>query len=326
MGMWDGVKRQLRSVIEWENPHPNDLFYRWSDNGDEIKNASRLIVSAGQGCIFVYEGSVQGVFLEEGIITLETDNIPFWTTLTKVMQSFESEHKVGIYFFKKTLMVDQKWGTLSPIKYDDPKYQFPVALVAYGNYSFRISDPRSFFVSIVGGQASYRIDEFRAMMNGRLNESIAHYLANAHLSYAHIDAQRQHLSDELEKALSHEFETLGFVLTDFRIEGNDFDSATQERIGKIADIAADVHGATLAGVSYTQLQRLEAMKEAASNQAGAAGMMMGMSAGHSLGSEMVQDAPQTPKERLLQLKALFEEELITQEEYTSKKSAILATL
>jgi membrane protease subunit (stomatin/prohibitin family) len=326
MGMFDGIKRQLRCVIEWENPQPNDLFYRWSDNGDEIKNASRLIVSAGQGCIFVYEGRVQGVFLEEGILSLETDNIPFWTTLTKVMQSFESDHKVGIYFFKKTVILDQKWGTLSPITYDDPHYKFPVSLVAYGNYSFRITDPKSFFVTIVGMQSLYGINEFRTMMNARLNESIAQYLANAHLSYAQIDAQRQQLSDALEKALSCEFETLGFVLTDFRIEGNEFDAATQERIGKISDIAAEVHGATLAGVSYAQLQRLEAMKDAANNQAGSAGMMMGMSVGNSLGSAMVEEFPPSPKERLLQLKALFEEELITQEEYTSKKSAILATL
>jgi membrane protease subunit (stomatin/prohibitin family) len=42
------------------------------------------------------------------------------------MQAFESEHKVGIYFFKTTVITDQKWGTKSPIKYIDPSYNFPV--------------------------------------------------------------------------------------------------------------------------------------------------------------------------------------------------------
>ena len=137
MAFFDGIQRQLRSVIEWENPQENELFTRWSQNGDEIKNASKLIVGPGQGCVFVYEGKVTAVIEEEGIVSLLTDNIPFWTTITKIMQSFESEHKVGIYFYKKSRIVDQKWGTLSSIKYDDPKYNFPVALRAYGNYSIQ---------------------------------------------------------------------------------------------------------------------------------------------------------------------------------------------
>lgn len=327
--MWNGVKRQLRSVIEWTNPKANELFYRWSENGDEIKNASTLIVGPGQGCIFVYEGKVQGVIQEEGLVTLSTANIPFWTTITKLMQAFESEHKVGIYFFKKTFILDQKWGTLSPIRYDDPKYKFPVSLMAYGNYSFQISDPKSFFITIVGGQEHYLLDDFRGMMNGRLNESIAHYLANAQLSYAQIDSKRQQISQDLEDNLSKEFQVLGFSLIDFRIEGNEFDLETQERIGKIADISANVHGANIAGVSYAELQRLEAMSDAANNQAGAAGMMMGMGVGGALASNVSQETQPTgnsTKVRLLHLKELFEEGLITQEEYNVKKSAILETL
>ncbi len=61
----DGIKRQLRSVIEWDNPDPDDLFFRWSYNGDEIKNASKLIVNPGQGCVFVYEGEVKAVITKK---------------------------------------------------------------------------------------------------------------------------------------------------------------------------------------------------------------------------------------------------------------------
>ena len=109
MGILDGVKRQLRSVIQWENPDPNALFMRWTDNGDEIKNASKLIVGPGQGCIFVHEGKVEGVYAQEGMVELKTANIPFITTISRIMQSFQSEHKVGIYFFRTTQFLNQKW-------------------------------------------------------------------------------------------------------------------------------------------------------------------------------------------------------------------------
>ena len=95
MGFLDSLRRQLRSVIEWENPGPSELFTQWTDNGDEIKNASKLIIGPGQGCVFVYEGKVVDVLTQEGTVDLKTANIPFWTTITKVMQAFESEHKVS---------------------------------------------------------------------------------------------------------------------------------------------------------------------------------------------------------------------------------------
>jgi len=334
MGMWDGVKRQLRSVIEWDNPGADELFYRWGENGDEIKNASKLIVGPGQGCIFVYEGKVVSVIEEEGMTSLLTENIPFWTTVTKFMQAFESEHKVGLYFFKKTRILDQKWGTTSPIKYDDPKYKFPVALVAYGNYSFKIEDARSFFVNVLGGQEYYRVSDFRQMMLSRVNQPIADFLATAKFSYAQVDSQREEISTALGEKLEKDFFKLGFSLTDFRIEGTDFDEETQERINTIADIVAQKHGAEAAGVSYSELQRLEAMKDAANNQVGAAGLMMGMGvAGGLAGSMMGQEtaSSQGPvakdlKTRLLELKELFDAELINEEEYTQKKKAILSEL
>ena len=61
---------QLRSVIEWNNPAPDAVFEKWSSDYNEIKDASKLIVGPGQGCIFVYEGKQQGTYLQPGIVDL----------------------------------------------------------------------------------------------------------------------------------------------------------------------------------------------------------------------------------------------------------------
>jgi len=84
------------------------------------------------------------------------------------MQFFESDHKVGLYFFRYTKFLDQKWGTKALIKYEDPKYNFPVRLRAFGNYSFRIIDPRNFFVNVLSTSASYDTTQFHEMMNNRI--------------------------------------------------------------------------------------------------------------------------------------------------------------
>ena len=285
MGMFDGIKKQLRSVIQWENPNPDTLFYRWSDNGDEIKNASKLIVGPGQGCIFVYEGKVQGVYTGQGMVELKTSNHPFITTIIKFMQAFVSEHKVGIYFFRTAQFLNQKWGTPSTIKYEDPKYKFPVGLRAFGNYSLRITDGGYFFVNVAGSSDEFTIEQIREPINSRLVQPLTDYLATSHFTYTEIDATAEEISRDLAAKFIEEFKKLGFELSDFRIEGTSFDEDAMRRINRIADMSAEAQAADKAGVSYAQLQQLQAMRDAAKNE-GMAGFGMAMGVGQMAGSMM----------------------------------------
>jgi membrane protease subunit (stomatin/prohibitin family) len=334
MAIIDGFKRQLRSVIEWQNPDADALFVQWTENGDEIKNASKLIVGPGQGCIFVYQGQVKAVIEEQSLINLQTDNVPFWTTIKKFMQAFVSEHKVGIYFYRKTKILDQKWGTTSLIKYQDPKYNFPIGLKAYGNYSYQIADAHAFFTSIVGSHNQVSIDEFRKIISARLIQPISDYLAECSYSYTDIDANREEIARGIAIKLAIMFRKLGFSISDFRIEGTDFDEDTLRRINRIADLTAEAQAAKAVGLDYAKVQQLDAMREAARNEGGAAGAGVSLGAGVALGQSMAQGmadlAPnqQTSAEaitgKLQQLKQLFDAQLITEAEYAAKKQELLA--
>lgn len=345
--MWDKVQRQLRSVIEWENPSENQLFYRWTDTGDEIKNASKLIVGPGQGCIFVYEGQVRSMHIDEGMVALETANIPFWTTIKKFMQAFQSEHKVGIYFFRRAKVLDQKWGTTSPIKYVDPTYQFPVGLKAFGSYSYRIDNPLEFFVNVLAGQENYGADDFRSVMSDRILHPLSDFLAESKYSYNDIDANRTEIGEGMGKALDREFDKFGFTITDFRIEGTTFDEDTLDRINRIANVTAESAAAKAAGLDYRELQHIEALRDAAKNEGGAAGAGVGIGAGIGLGQSMMQQmgaaapapAAATPAntasseaeekpliKKLNRLKEMRDADLITEDEYSAKKQDILDQL
>ena len=335
MAILQNMKRQLRSVIEWRDPRPDSLFQQWSDNGDEIKNASKLIVNPGQGCIFVYEGKIRSVLVKPCLLELETANIPFWTTIKKFMQFFESEHKVGIYFFRNSKVLNQKWGTLAPIKYEDPKFGFPVALKAFGNYSYRIVEPQGFFVNVVGGHNNFTITDFRSVMSERIVHSITDHIAECRLPYTEIDAQREELAQEMSGQLTADFAKLGFEITDFRIEGTTFDEETVRRIGRIADLTAEAQAIKAVGVDYAELMKLEALREAAKNEGGGAGIGVGLGAGLGMGQAMAQsmtqkttvaaatDSGSDSATKLAQLKKMHEQGLITDDEYAAKKKQIL---
>jgi membrane protease subunit (stomatin/prohibitin family) len=337
MGILDSVTKQFRSVIQWENPSPDVLFYRWSEDGNEIKNASKLIVGPGQGCIFVYEGRIEALIDSEGITDLKTANLPFWTTIAKYMQAFKSEHKTGIYYYKKTDIVDQKWGTASMIKYSDPKYNFEVALKAHGNYSFKIIDPVGFFTNVSGTVDQYRLDQFRQMMGSRIIEPLTDYFAECSFGYSDIDKNRVEISAGIKERLVAEFKKLGFEITDFRIEGTTFDEMTMKRINRIADMAAEAEALKRVGVNYADMQKLEAMKLAAQNEGGAAGVGMSMGAGMGMGQMMADMAkpsqsqasssdPNDPMIKIKKLKDMLDSGLITQNEFDAKKKDILSAM
>lgn len=328
MIFFDEIKQQFRTVIEWKDTGSDRLSHQWTDNGDEIKNASKLIVSPGQGCIFIYQGQIKAIITQACMVNLQTDNLPFLTTLRKFMQFFESEHKVGLYFFKTCKILNQKWGTTSAIKYEDPQYKFPVSLRAFGNFSYRITHPHDFFTHIIGTQTQFLTDEFRQIISTRMIHPISDFLAESRFTYADIDANRNEITIGLKNKLSPLFSKLGIELTDFRIEGTNFDEATLKRINRIADLTAEAYAAKAIGLDIAYLQQLEAMREAATNEGGAAGIGMGFGVSAGLGQTMAQafHPPENSMSKLETLKKMIAAKLITQEEYTAKKQKILDEL
>lgn len=289
MALW---ANQTRAVIEWKDASPDILIWRWNGTNDELKNASKLIVNPGQAAIFVYRGEIRAIHEDPGLFELRTGNVPFLTTLSKMMQNFTSENKANVYFVKTNLMANQKWGTKAPVKYTDPVYKFPVGMRAFGNFSFRITDIRMFFNEIAGNQHVVPVSAVKNMIVDRILQPMTDIFAEAGFSYAEIDKNRMELSAAIQKTVEVEFLNLGFEMLDFRIENTDFDEKTQERIDKISDAIADGHAVNAMGNinrdslgNYASVEQLKALNTAAGNS-GAAGLGLGMGAGMGLGAGM----------------------------------------
>lgn len=327
------IANQFRSVIQWEDPNEKDLFIKFTDRGNEIKNASKLILQPGQGCILTYEGKVESVLVEEGMYDLKSDNTPFLTSLKKLLSLREgSEHVVGIWFYRKADILNMRWGTRVPIAYSDPIYTFPILLSAFGNYSIRITKPQWFFENVIAGQEVYCHSHLKEVIISRVTQPITDYLANAKFSYVDIDSNLNVIAVEAKEKTASVFADLGFEVLDFRIEGSQFDKETVDRIAKISDVQAEVLAAKIAGVEYTEMQRIAAMRDAANNESGAAGVLMGLNAGTQANSTINQvsenqkPAIDSPMVKLKKLKELFEMELISDSEYADKKKAILDSM
>ncbi len=331
MGLTDFFKSQLAEVISWDSPDPALLIYKYPSANNEIKNAGKLIVAPGQGAVLVYEGAVTDVLEAPGIYNLETDNHPFITTLLRLRTAFESEHKLLIFFYRQAENVAQGWGTAQAVKYLDPVYNFPVELGANGSFSFKIAAAQRLFTEVLGTRDAYTVNEARQLLQSRFPQAIAQVLATAGLSYQHIDAQLAQLATLIEAQLAPELERLGFALTDFKLNGTLFDEGTQKRIDQVSDISAGAMAAGKGGLTYVELEKLKALRDAARNEGGLAGAGLQLGAGLELGKTFneakeaqLDAAPADPVVKLQQLKILLDEGVITQEEFDAKKKEWLA--
>ena len=328
MGIKKFFKRQMRTVIEWKEQDNRLLFHQLETTTDEIKDASKLIVAPGQGCIVVYDGQVKATLTEAGVYEMESDNHPFITTLLNIAQQAESEHKMRFYFFRTAEMVNILWGTASPVKYIEPDYQLLVALGVCGNFSVKIQDAAQMFVTLLGTMSNYYAEDVQELVSSRIITPLTAFLAVKAYPYREIDTHLGELSTELRDKTSEELSRLGLQLTDFRIASVTFDDETMERIGRIANMTTEKHAAAEVDLDYTGLQKLGALRDAAKNEGGLAGAGLQMGAGLQLAQDIFKsgDTNSDPTLRLRKLKKLLDEQLITNEEYEQKKNEILSKL
>lgn len=327
MGLRDLFKRQLRTVVEWKEQDRQLLFHQLETTTDEIKNASKLIVAPGQGCVVVYDGKVSGVLTEPDVYSMETANHPFITSLLNLAQRSESEHKMRFYFFRTAEVVNVLWGTASPVKYIEPDYKLPVTLGACGNFSIKIADAGRMFTTLLGTMSNYSVADVQELVSSRIVTPLSSFLAEKAYPYREVDSHLMDLSNELKERTAAELEQLGLELTDFRVNSVTFDEDTMERIGRIANMTAEQRAAAEVDLDYVSMQKLEALRDAARNEGGLAGAGLQLGAGVQLAKDVFKtQAADDSTERLRKLKKLLDEQLITEEEYEKKKNEILSQL
>ena len=143
------LKGQLANVVEWEEWKEDMIFYKWSNK--ELKKGSRLIIRPGQDAIFMFNGKIEGVFKDEGDYDIESQIIPFLSTLKGFKFGFNSGMRAEILFINtKEFLV--KWGTRNPINIPSPNPNFPGGLPirANGTYTFKVNDYMALIDRVAG--------------------------------------------------------------------------------------------------------------------------------------------------------------------------------
>lgn len=272
------LKNQFSSVIEWNESGAGVLFYKFSNQ--EIKKGSRLIIRPGQDAIFLYNGKVEGIFQEDGDYDIESDIIPFLTTLKSFKFGFSTPLRAEVLFINtKELLV--KWGTKNAINLPAPGLPGGMPIRAFGTFNCRVAAHDVLIEKLAGIRQTYTVEDVKERIIASLDQLLMSWISKEGRDMFNLQADARNIAKGIEGELDADMETLGIGISGFTIESFSY----PEEIRKMQEKAA---AQSMVGDlnKYTQVAAADAMGKGGSG-AGMASDMVGLQMGMAIGQQMV---------------------------------------
>jgi len=337
MGLMDFIKKQFIDILQWTEAGDGVLAWRYPMADFEIQYGGSLTVRESQMALFVNEGKVADVF-GPGMYKLTTQTLPVLTYLKNWDKLFESPFKSDVYFFSTRQQVDQRWGTQQPVTIRDKDFG-AVRLRAFGNYAYRIADPKKFHTEISGTRDTYTVADLDGQLRGLMLQHISDAVARSGIAFLDLAANQIEFAKQIQAATAPSFEAIGLKLEMVTVQN----VSLPEELQKILDqkIGMGMVGGDMG--KFMQYQTAQAMPElakgAAAGGGGVAGDAMGLGAGVALGQVLAQNLQQglqggaaggvKPAEVMATLEKLGElkaKGVLTDEEFATKKAELLKKL
>ena len=342
MALMDFIRKQFIDIIQWTEDDDGTLAWRFPVADMEIQYGASLTVRQSQIAVFVNEGKVADVF-GPGMYKLTTQTIPVLTYLKNWDKLFESPFKSDVYFFSTRQQIDQKWGTPQPITIRDKDFG-AVRLRAFGNYNFRVADPKLFHTEISGTRERYTTADLEGQLRGLVLQNISNAIASSNIAFLDLAANQLAFAQALVTQLTPEFAKIGLQLDGMTVQN----VSLPEELQKILDqkIGMGMVGNDMGKfMQYQTAQAIPKFAEGGGGGSGIVGDAMGLGAGVALGQVLAQNlqaglqsspaqaAPAAVGVKADDIMALLEKlgelkvkGILTQEEFDAKKSELLKKL
>lgn len=272
-----------------------------------ISNGSGIAVADGQCMIIVEQGKVVEVCAEPGEFTYDTSTEPsifsgslgesiketFKTIGKRFTYGGDTGKDQRVYYFNTKELIDNKFGTPNPIPFRvvDSKIglDIDVSVRCSGVYSYKIADPLLFYTNVCGNvEQEYTRDELDGQLKTEFISALQPAfgkLSDMEMRPNQIVSHNTELENAMNAALSEKWRTLrGLAVVSIALGSVTLPEEDAEMI-KQAQRTAIMRDPTMAAATLVGAQA-DAMKAAASNEAGAMTGFMGMGMAMNAGGGM----------------------------------------
>lgn len=279
-------------------------------NDNIITNGSGIAVADGQCLIIVEQGKIVEVCAEPGEYTYDTSSEPsifegslgdsIKETFKTIGKRFTFGGDTGkdqrVYYFNTKELVDNKFGTPNPIPFRvvDSKIglDLDVSIRCSGVYSYRIADPLLFYTNVCGNVTTeYSREELESQLKTEFISALQPAfgkLSDLEMRPNQIPTHTTELEEAMNVTLSAKWGKLrGLKIVSIALGSVTLPDDDAEMI-KQAQRTAIMRDPTMAAATLVGAQA-DAMKAAASNEAGAMTGFMGMNMAAGAGGMNAQN-------------------------------------
>ena len=277
---------QFSNVIEWEEFRDDMLFWKWDNK--EIKKGSKLIVRMGQDAIFMYNGKIEGIFKDEGSFDIESQIIPFLSTLKGFKFGFNSGIRAEVLFVN-TKELTVKWGTKNAINIPSPNLPGGMPIKSFGTFCCKISDYQVLIDKIAGVKKQFTIDDVKERIMSMLDQVIMKWIVREGKDLFNLQANAYEISKGIQEDLDMEMEKIGIAITNFTISSVSYPKEIQEMATKAAShsMIGDMN-------KYTQVAMADSLSKG--NSGGSvAGDMASIQMGMMMGQQIINNMNNKPQ-------------------------------
>jgi membrane protease subunit (stomatin/prohibitin family) len=271
-------------VVKYQSDDYN-LVYKFPS--EDLRYGTQLVVNTSQMAFFIKGGEILDEF-QSGTHTLKSDNIPILNKLINIPFGGNSPFQAEVWFVNLISFMDLKWGTSAPIQLEDPKYGVIVPIRAFGQYGYKINEPRLFLKTLVGNMSSFSVekvnDYFKGKVLSMLVSLISSKLTKDNISILEINTLLNEMSEYAFQSLNLEFNKFGIELTNFNFISINIPENDESliKLKEVKDLAARVK---IVGRDIYQMDRsFDVLDKAAQNESGTIGNVMGAGIGLGIGA------------------------------------------
>ena len=271
---------QFANVVEWQETRDDVIFWKW--NNDEIKKGSRLVIRQGQDAIFMYNGKVEGVFESEGSFDIESEIIPFLSSLKGIKFGFNSGIRAEVLFIN-TKEFTVKWGTKNAISIPAPNLPGGMPIRAFGVFTFKVSDRDALIDKVAGIKQMYTVEDVKERVMAVLDQLLMKWISREGKDMFNLQANAYDIAKGLKDELDMEMYKIGISITSFNIQNFSYPQEVEAMQRKVASqqMIGDMN-------RYQQVSMIDSMNQPGGSAGGnMATQMAGMQVGMMMEQQMV---------------------------------------
>lgn len=206
---------QLSNVVEWNETRDDVIFWKWAN--DEIKKGSRLIIRPGQDAIFMYNGKTEGIFKDEGNFDIESQIIPFLSTLKGIKFGFNSGVRAEVLFIN-TKEFTIKWGTKNAINIPAPNLPGGMPIRAFGIFTCKVSDYDVLIDKVAGIKQQFVVDDVKERVVAVLDQLLMKWISKEGKDMFNLQANAFDIAKGMQEDLDMELLKIGISITSVSIQ------------------------------------------------------------------------------------------------------------